>query len=183
MQGTTGRHAVALHAGVGAATGAAATLIIQLGGNGPGIDIGVGPGLNVATVLPGLLFGVVFGTMWWARGAARPGPAAAYAVAATVAYYCAVWLAIALSDTASSLLPVGIAAGLLGGGLLTGAGAALFAWQRGAFPVVGSVLAGTVLGALLALGFDGFWEALALYAPWQAGYAAALATGLTRPAG
>ncbi len=175
--------AINLHAGLGAVSGTLATVIVQFAGDSAGLDIGFGPGLSSASTVPGLVFGIMFGALWWGRGLASLGAAVAYAPAAAVAYYCAVWLAIELEAHTASLLPAGIAAGLLGAGLLTAAGAALLPWQRGAFPVVGSVVAGTVLGALLGFGFGDFWEALALFAPWQAGYAAALATGLRRPAG
>jgi len=176
-------HAVNLHAGLGAVSATFATVIVQFAGDTSGLDIGFGPGLSTATTVPGLVFGIMFGALWWGRGLAALGSAVAYALAATVAYYCAVWLAIELERHTNALLPAGIAAGLLGAGLLTAAGAALLPWQRDVFPVVGSVVAGTALGALLGLGLADFWDGLALLVPWQAGYAGALATGLRRQAG
>ncbi len=104
-----------------------------------------------------------------------------FAVASTLSYFVAVQLALNfLTDALEDIISVGIAAGLCGGGLLAVASAALMPGFRRWRVCALMVVAGGVLGATLyfAITFDHFFTWLALFAPWQAGYAAAMATAL-----
>jgi hypothetical protein len=104
---------------------------------------------------------------------------AAYVAAAALSYFLTVQLTVnVIVDVLEAVVAVGIVAGLFGGALLAAATAALIADFRDARPTAAMLTAGTVAGAALhfAIAWDHFLGWLLLFAPWQAAYAAAMAT-------
>ena len=88
------------------------------------------------------------------------------------------WLAVEVLHSLfdQNMVLVGMVAGLAGSACLTGASALMFGFVRRVIPILSLVFAGAALGVLLGVG--GGWEALILYAGWQAGYAACLGAAL-----
>lgn len=132
---------------------------------------------------PGLVFGLIVGYALRRRGLAGGWRYPAYAAAATLSYFAAVQLTLGyLVDAVDNLFVDGMIAGLFGAGLLTALSAALMPVFRRVRPCVAMIVAGTVLGALLVTPIAGgeFFGWLALFAPWQAGFAAAMATAFDR---
>lgn len=139
------------------------------------IEISISP----LSLGPGLVFGLIAGFALHRRGLAGGWRYPVYAVAAMLSYFAAVQLALGyLVDRVDNVVVVGMIAGLFGAGLLTAASAALVPQFRRVRPCLAMIAAGTVFGALLFTPIDGggFFSWLALFAPWQAGYAAAMAT-------
>lgn len=131
------------------------------------------------SVGPGLVFGLIVGFALRRRGLARGWRYATFAAASTMSYFAAVQLSLEfLVDALDNIFLIGIVAGLFGGGLLAAASAALMpAFRR--WRVCGLMTAtGGVLGVLLyfPIAYESLPGWLILYAPWQAGYAAAMAT-------
>lgn len=170
---------LALHAILGAATGAVAA------GGILNLPLGNVPGNRLSWefyLYPGLIFGLAFGIAFWFRGRLTLVGATAFAAAATVSNALAVLAWTAIDDPAGALLGAeatsdrvfcvtGAIAGAIGGGLLGyGTGRLLGAagWPR-------LLAAGAALGLLLPLvqSEAGFF---AFFSLWQAGYAATMAT-------
>jgi hypothetical protein len=103
------------------------------------------------------------------------------ALAAGLSYFITVQLTLdVLVDLLDNIILVGIAAGAIGATLLAGATAALIPDFRHGRPAIAMILAGAILGAALffAIRSEHFFGWFLLFAPWQAGYAAAMATAL-----
>ena len=133
------------------------------------------------SIAPGLIFGVILGYALRRRGMAPGGRYAAYILAAALSYFVTVQMTInILLEMLDNAVLVGIAAGAIGAALLAGATAALIPNFRHGLPALAMILAGAILGALLffAISSEHFIGWLLLFAPWQAGYAAAMATAL-----
>ncbi len=104
-----------------------------------------------------------------------------YALASTASYFVAVNLALHVNGRLEDIWLTGMIAGLAGGACLTAAAAVLLPFARQVRPIALMLVAGCLLGALLEVAFAegaAFWHWLILFAPWQAGYAAAFATSL-----
>lgn len=128
---------------------------------------------------PGLVFGLFAGFALRRYGLADGWRYPALAAASMLSYFAAVQLTFQFLFTMDyDIILTGMVAGLLGAGLLTGATALLIPTFRRLRPCATMVAAGAGLGALLVLVFAplGFFGWLALFVPWQAGYAAAMAT-------
>ncbi len=177
---------------LGAVSGLAATLSIfvpQWAGLYGGVkSLPFGPALDSLELLisplslgPGIAFGLIAGFALRRAGPARGWRYPAFVLASTLSYFAVAQLMVdfwvGVLEDATTL---GIAAGLIGAALLTAASAALMPAFRRPLPVVSTIGAGAVLGALLsvAMANQNFLGCLALFAPWQAGYAAAMATAL-----
>ena len=132
----------------------------------------------ISQVAPGLVFGLVIGTALLRRGLAGPWRWGGFVAAATVSHYAAVWLAVEVLHSlfGQDMVLVGMVAGLAGGACLTAASALMFGFVRRVIAILSLLFAGAALGVLLGVG--GGWEALLLYAGWQAGYAACLGAAL-----
>ncbi len=177
----TGQNTVAGFALLGAITGSLAA--ISLFTLPSSMEYSVFPWLELSplSLAPGLLFGVVFGVVLVRRGVVGPGRALGFAVASTLSYLAAETFAVEFNDQFGATWLLGIVAGLLGGALLTGAGAVLMPFARRLRPCALMVGAGGLLGALLEIPLaqgGGFWGFVLFFAVWQAGYAAAFATAL-----
>ena len=137
--------------------------------------------ISPLSVAPGLIFGLILGYALRRRGLAHDGIYAAYILAASLSYFVTVQLTIniimALLDNTAL---IGIVAGAIGAALLAGATAALIPDFRHRRPAMAMILAGAVLGAALFFSIESeqFFGWFLLFAPWQAGYAAAMATAL-----
>lgn len=137
--------------------------------------------ISPLSVAPGLVFGLILGHALRHRGLAPDGLYAVYILAAGLSYFITVQLTIniimALLD---NVVLVGIVAGAVGAALLAGATAALIPEFRHLRPAIAMILAGTVLGAALFFSIESeqFFGWFVLFVPWQAGYAAAMATAL-----
>ncbi len=174
-------------AGLGAVSGLCATLSIfvpQWIGIYGDVKFNLGPvGLFVSPLSlgPGLVFGLIVGYALRRAGLAGGWRYPGYIAASTIAYFAAVQLSLnVLVDALDNIVAVGIIAGLSGAALLTAMSAALMPAFRRRRPIIATIAAGGILGALLIVPIEQeqflYW--LALYAPWQAGYAAAMATAL-----
>lgn len=151
---------------------------IDLGSLHPVLD-SVEISISPLSLGPGLMFGLIAGFALRRRGLAVGWRYPAYAAAATLSYFATVQLTLDYLVEAVDNLPVaGMIAGLFGAGLLAAASAALIPAFRRVRPCLSMIAVGTVLGALLVIAVPGgdFFDWLALFAPWQAGYAAAMAT-------
>lgn len=176
-----GRRTVAGFAALGAISGSLTTGLLMTLPERWKIEIGDLLFLSPLSIVAGLVFGVIFGAYLGHLGLANRRTSMLYAAAATLSYCLAVNLAFHLSNRTDSVWLIGVLAGLLGGGLLTAAAAGLLPDARRARPAALMIGAGGVLGALLEIPLldgAGFWHWLALFAPWQAGYAAAFAAAL-----
>ncbi|MDH5559145.1 MAG: hypothetical protein OEZ03_17495, partial [Alphaproteobacteria bacterium] len=134
------------------------------------------------SIAPGLIFGVILGYALRRRGMAPGGRYTAYILAAALSYFVTVQITvnIILVELLDNAVLIGVAAGAIGAALLAGATAALIPNFRHGLPALAMILAGAILGALLffAISSEHFIGWLLLFAPWQAGYAAAMATAL-----
>ena len=172
----------AVFAGLGAISGVAATGIIELLDGQPSLWIGERLLLAPMSLVPGLAFGAVIGIALFRRRQLTPTALATYVVAATLSYFAAFTLALNIDPKGVQPLIDGPIAGLFGGALLAGLGAALMPSARGRRWLLAMAGAGCVLGALLWVAFagDSFWSWALLFGLWQAGYAAALAQTFDR---
>ena len=130
---------------------------------------------------PGLVFGLIVGFALRRAGLAQGWRYPVYAVASTLSYFVAVQLSLSfLVDVLDDIISVGIVAGLCGGGLLAASSAALMPAFRRWRVCALMTASGGALGATLyfAIAFENVFGWLALYARWQAGYAAAMALAL-----
>jgi len=142
-----------------------------------GFDISLSP----MSLVPGLVFGLIVGNALRREGLAPGGRYAIYIAAAGLSYFLAVQLTFnVLIDLLDNIILIGVAAGTFGAALLAAATAALIPDFRRRKPLIAMVLAGAILGAALYFAVAGnhFFGWLLLFAPWQAGYAAAMATAL-----
>lgn len=133
------------------------------------------------SLAPGLVFGLILGYVLRREGLVSGGRYAAYIVTAGLSYFVAVQMALnILIAILDNIILVGIAAGAIGATLLAAATAALIPDYRHSRPMIAMILSGTALGATLffAISSEHFFGWLLLFAPWQAGYAAAMATAL-----
>jgi hypothetical protein len=180
------RKRLALWTAMGAGSGTVATfaiLVPEWVGAYPEEHLNLGPvslDLSPLSIAPGLVFGLIAGLALAQRGMLGGWRYPAYIVASTASYSLAYHLSIqVLAAALSNILMVGIIAGTAGAAMLM----ALSAWmmrdfrQRRVF--LATVGAGAALGALLAVpiaGESSFFAWLALFGPWQAGYAGAMTT-------
>ncbi len=177
----TGQNTVVRFAVLGAITGSLAA--ISLFTLPSSMEYSVFPWLDLSplSLVPGLLFGVAFGVVLVRRGVAGPGRALGYAVASTLSYLAAETFAVEFKDPFGAAWLLGVVTGLLGGTLLTAAGAVLMPFARHLRPCALMVGTGGLLGALLEIPLaqgGGFWGFILFFAVWQSGYAAAFATAL-----
>ncbi len=142
--------------------------------------------LSPLSIEAGLIFGIIFGALLKYRGLADTRTAVLYALASTASYFVAFNLALHVVDSLEDIWQTGMIAGLAGSACVTAAAALLLPFVRQVKPIALMLVAGCLLGALLEVALaEGatFWHWLALFAPWQAGYAAAFATALPKTAG
>ena len=142
--------------------------------------------ISPLSIYAGLVFGVFFGFLLRDRSLADTRTAVLYALASTASYFVAFNLALHVIDGLEDAWLTGMIAGLVGSACLTAAAALLLPFARQVKPIAMMLVAGCLLGALLevALADDAaFWRWLLLFAPWQAGYAAAFATALPKKPG
>lgn len=174
----------AIFAALGALSGLVATGAIELLDGQPSFWIGERLLLAPLSLAPGLVFGIVIGIALFRRGRLTAATLAAYVAAATLSYFAAFTLALNIDPNGMRPLLDGPIAGLFGGALLAGLGAALMPSARRRRGLRAMAAAGCVLGALLWVAFtgDSFWSWALFFGLWQAGYAAALAQTLDRPA-
>lgn len=180
---------IARWAALGALSGTLATLAIfvpqwlnfydALEGNlrAGGMELSLSP----LTLAPGLVFGLILGQALRRRGLMPGGRYAAYIAAAGLSYFVTVQVTLTiLIDMLDNIVLIGVAAGAIGAALLAAATAALIPDFRHRRPMIAMILAGAVLGAALffAISSEHFFGWFLLFAPWQAGYAAAMATAL-----
>lgn len=177
-----GRARVAAYFAVlGAGSGAIAT---GLAFAAPGSwEYEVAPRLTLSPVslTPGLVFGVIIGLVLYRRGLASPVAFASYILASTWSYLAAFLLASEiLLELIDSVVLIGLISGLFGSACLTAYSALQFVFLRRLAPCLLMLVAGCLLGGLLPLVVrsEGFFPTMMFFALWQAGYAAALATGL-----
>lgn len=176
-----GRKTVARFAVLGALSGAIATGLLMALPENWKIEIGDLFFLSPLSIVAGLVFGIIFGAVMRYLGLASGRTAAFYAVASTVSYFVAVNLAFHLINSVEAVWLLGTIVGFVGAACLTAAAARLFPFVRRSGPVTLMLVAGAFLGALLEMPVrsgSGFVDWLALFVPWQAGYAAAFATAL-----
>lgn len=136
--------------------------------------------ISPLSIGPGLAFGLIAGLALRLRGMLGGWRYPAYIAASTASYSVAYHLSITVLDTAlSNIFVIGIIAGTVGAAMLT----ALSAWIMPDFRhrrvFLWTIGAGAGLGALLVAPVAGeshFIAWLALYGPWQAGYAGAMTT-------
>lgn len=148
----------------------------------PVLDV-FGLSISPFSLGPGPVFGLIAGFALRRRGLADGWRYPAYAAASMLSYFAAVQLTFHFLFTMDyNIILTGMVAGLFGAGLLTGASAVLIPAFRRSRTCAMMVAAGTGLGALLFLVIAplGFFGWLALFVPWQAGYAAAMATAFDR---
>ncbi len=182
---TRRRATVAIFAALGAASGALTTGLLMGLPQHWKIEIGDILFVSPLSLVAGLVFGVSLGAVLRYLDAATPRAAALYAVASTASYFLAVNLAFHLADRLEAVWQIGMIAGLLGSACLTAAAAALLAFARKIRPCALMLAAGCLLGAFLEVPLrdgSGTVDWFVLYGAWQAGYAAAFATALPRPA-
>lgn len=180
---------IAQWAALGALSGTLATLAIFIPRwlnvyDALEVDInvaGIGLSFSPLSVAPGLVFGLVLGYALRRAGLASGGGYAAYILAAGLSYFVTVQITLnILIDLLDNIITVGVAAGAIGAALLAAATAALIPGFRRRRPMIAMTLSGAALGATLffAISSEHFFGWFLLFAPWQAGYAAAMATAL-----
>lgn len=147
----------------------------------PGTDLALA--FDAFSVIPGFVFGVIIGAALLWRGLANAIQVAAYVLAAGVSNFAATNLALNIFEAVDNHMVTGMIAGLFGAACLTAFSIAILPFSRRWPPCLLMLLAGCLLGGLLAVPLnriDGepivMW--LVLYAPWQAGFAAAFGTTL-----
>ena len=181
---------IARWAALGALSGTLATLAIFIPRwlnfyDALEVDIvvaGVGLSFSPLSVAPGLVFGLVLGHALRREGLASGGRYAAYVLAAGLSYFGTVQITFnILIEMLDNVILIGVAAGAIGAALLAAATAVLIPDFRRRRPMIAMILAGAALGAALFFAISSsehFFGWLLLFAPWQAGYAAAMATAL-----
>jgi hypothetical protein len=172
---------ITIFAGLGAFSGAAATLLFLYLPEDWRLEPFSWLALFPGSLVPGLVFGVIVGLALTRRGLLAVWSYAAYVAASTLSYLAAVTLSIqVLADAFESMLAVGLVAGLFGSACLTALSTLMMPFVRQANPCLFMLFAGCLLGALLRIPFefDVLLSWMFFFAAWQAGYAAALATAL-----
>lgn len=137
--------------------------------------------ISPLSVAPGLVFGLIMGHALRRRGLTSDGLYAVYILAAGLSYFVTVQLTInIIMALLGNAALIGIVAGAVGAALLAGATAAMIPEFRRRRPAIMMILSGAALGAALffSIGSEHFFGWFLLFAPWQAGYAAAMATAL-----
>ena len=136
--------------------------------------------LSPLSIGPGLVFGLIAGLALMRRGMLGGWRYPAYIAASTASYSVAYHLSITILDAGlSNILLIGIIAGTVGAAMLTASSAWIMPDFRHRRVFLATISAGAGLGALLAAPVAAeshFIAWLALYGPWQAGYAAAMTT-------
>jgi hypothetical protein len=176
-------------AALGALSGTLATLAIFIPrwlGFYDALEANLGAGgfqisISPLSVGPGLVFGLVIGLALNGAGLAAGWRYPAWIAASAISYFVTVQISVnILINLLDNIVTVGIVAGAFGAVLLGALTAAMIPDFRQARPVALMILSGTVLGAALffAISSEHFLDWLLLFAPWQAGYAAAMATAL-----
>ncbi len=178
----TDTRTTATFAALGAVSGFAATGIIELLDGKPSLWVGERLLLAPLSLVPGLAFGLVIGIALHRRRRLTAATLAAYVAAAVLSYFAAFTLALNIDPKGVQPLIDGPIAGLFGGALLAGLGAALMPSARGRRGLLAMAGTGCVLGALLWVAFagDSLWSWALFFGLWQAGYAAALARTLNQ---
>ena len=144
-----------------------------------------------SVLLPGIIFGLFMGLALVRRGIATWPGCAAYCAASTGSYFAAFAAAVMIFGGLGSSALTGMVGGLVWAAGLTAAGAAIFPSVRRPVPCRLMVLSGCLLGILLGivdhpdvrLWDVRLWDMVAIFAAWQAGYAAAFATALPKTGG
>lgn len=178
-------HRIGRWAALGALSGTLATLAIFIPGwmgfqdwAETNFDLG-GVKFLVAplSLVPGIFFGLVIGFALRLEGLAPGIRYPAYVLASGMSYFATVQLTLLLLiDLLENIVAAGIAAGAIGASLLAILTAVILPACRNLQTIGAMIFSGTVLGAALyfASAFDNFPGWLLLFAPWQAGYAAAM---------
>jgi hypothetical protein len=133
------------------------------------------------SLAPGLVFGLVLGYALRREGLMPGGRYAVYILAAGLSYFVTVQVTLnVLTDMLDNIILIGVAAGAIGAALLAAATAALIPDFQQRRPMIAMILAGATIGATLffAISSEQFFGWFLLFAPWQAGYAGAMATAL-----
>ena len=183
---TDSRREILLFAALGAVSGAITTGILFALPLNWKIEIADLLWISPLSLYAGLVFGVIFGALLKYRGLADTRTAVIYALASTASYFVAFNLALHVYDGLEDAWLTGMIAGLAGSACFTAAAALLLPFERQVKPIALMLVAGCLLGVLLEVALaEGatFWHWLLLFAPWQAGYAAAFATALPRATG
>ncbi len=179
-------HPTIRFAGLGAFSGAAATLLFFFLPEDWRLEPFSWLALFPGSLVPGLVFGVIVGLALTRRGLLVVWSYAAYVVASTLSYLAALTLAVqVLADAFESMIAVGLVAGLFGSACLSALSALMMPFVRQTKPCLFMLLAGCLLGGLLRIPdeFDVLFSWMFFFAAWQAGYAAALATAVPRRKG
>ncbi len=179
-------HPIRTFAGLGAISGAVATLLINFLPEGWKFEPFSWLQLFPWSLVPGLVFGLLIGFALYRGGLLVVWSYVAFAVASTLSYLAAFTLAVqVLADAIDSMLAVGLVAGLFGSACLTAFSVLVIPVVRQTKSCLLMLLAGCLLGGLLQIPdeIDGLLSWMFFYAAWQAGYAAALATALQRRSG
>ena len=175
---------LALWTAMGAGSGTVATLAVLVPewiDAYPEEHLVLGPvnlDLSPLSIAPGLVFGLIAGLALAQRNMLGGWRYPAYIAASTASYLMAYHLSKqVLAAALSNIFLVGVVAGAVGAAMLT----ALSAWMMPDFRrrrvFLATVGAGAALGTLLAVpiaGESSFLAWLALFGPWQAGYAGAM---------
>ena len=174
------KRVIAVFAALGAASGTIAIVIAYFGPNWRFKPLSWVEISHIST-LPGVTFGLLIGFALVRSGIARPWGYAGYVAASAVSYLAAFTLALQLREPLDSVALIGLVAGLFGSALLTGATALFFPFARKLRPCLLTLGSGCLLGALLEvfLAGNGVLYGILFFAPWQAGYAASVATALS----
>ncbi len=177
---------IAVFALLGALSGAIATVLLFTLPTDRQIEIGGFLMLSPLSIGAGLVFGFIFGCVLNSRALASARSAVLFTMASTASYFVAVNLALHLVDELNEIWQIGMIAGLAGSACLTASAATLLPVVRQVKPIALMLVAGCLFGVLLEVALaegEIFWRWLALFAPWQAAYAAAFATALPAAGG
>ena len=174
-------HPTIRFAGLGAFSGAAATLLFFYLPEDWRLEPFSWLALFPGSLVPGLVFGVIVGLALYRRGLLVVWSCAAYVAASMLSYLAALTLAVqVLAYAFERMIAVGLVAGLFGSACLTIFSALLMPVVRQAKCCLLMLLAGCLLGGLLKITeqMDTLITWMIFFAAWQAGYAVALATAL-----
>jgi hypothetical protein len=153
-------------------------------------------GLHPLSLLPGIVFGIIVGgALLWHRLASGI-QTTAYVLASGVSNFAATNLAMSIIvamkittyESFGLHLAIGMIAGLLGAACLTALTIAIFPFSRRLWPCLLMLVSGALLGGVLAVtlylyhvrGGTPILAWVALFAPWQAGFAAAFGAAVPR---
>ncbi len=173
---------IAIAGGIGAVSGVFSFIVpetLQLAG----VDGGNSVVAWLLRLWPGIVFGVAIGLLLKRAGLTTTVRAAVFVVFDTAAWYAALWFAINGADKLGfpfkTLVPVGVASGLIGAGLVALSALILFPVFRRWKPVAAMIAAGGAAGLLLGFGAEGF-ALLVLFVVWQGAVAACFGWGVAR---